>query len=164
MVEEGLWKVAAILLSIVLLFIVPSYLSYERQEEIIYHLAMTHVNQLSEKVREIGYLDQAMLNQFLDVMNSTGYMYDIEFEHLAKRFSDNGGTLEVYYDGTYTEGIYEVLSHGERYACHVGDFFFIKVVNKTPTKTAQLRRLLGIRSGEASIFIKSGGIVRYGDT
>jgi len=164
MIEEGLWKISAVLLSIVLLFIVPSYLSYERQEDIIYHLAITHVDQLSEKVREIGYLDQAMLNQFLDAMNATGYMYDIEFEHLAKRFSDHGGTIEVYYDGTYTEGIYEVLSRGDRYACHVGDFFFIKVVNTTPTKTAQLRRLLGIRSSGTSIHIKSGGIVRYGDT
>lgn len=164
MIEEGLWKIAAFLLCIVLLFVVPLYLSYERQEEVIYHTVLTEVDSFSEKVREVGYVDSSMIRQLEDSLSATGYFYKIEFEHLAKQFSDNEGKIEVFYEGTYTEDIYSVLSSGERYPCNIGDFFFVKVKNTTLSKTAALRQLLGIKYKGSAIRIKSGGIIRYGDT
>jgi hypothetical protein len=164
MIEDGLWKIAAGILCVVLLFVVPTYLSYERQEEVIYHLVMNQVEYITERVRETGYLDQSMVNQLNDGLHSTGYFYEVEFEHLAKRFSDNGGKLEVFYEGTYTEDIIATLETGERYSCRVGDFFFIKVRNTTLSKSARLRHLFGSTYAGPFIFFKTGGIVRYGDT
>lgn len=164
MIEEGLWKIAGFIMCVVLLFVVPTYLSYERQEEVIYHLVINQVDQITERVRETGYLDQSILNQLNDGLLSTGYFYEVEIEHLAKRFSDNAGRLDVFYEGTYTDDIYAVVSQGDRYSLHIGDFFFIKVRNTTMTKSAQLRQLLGIKNKGSTIFINSGGIVRYGDT
>lgn len=164
MIEEGLWKIAALLLSVVLLFVVPMYLSFERQDELIRHMIESDVRQTSDKIREIGYVDESLLNELEQELNATGYSYDLELEHLEKRFSEEDGQLKVFYEGTYTEDILAVIAGGQRYTCHIGDFFYIKVVNKTQTNANLLRKLLGIRYKGFTLRIKSGGIVRYGDT
>lgn len=164
MIEDGLWKVAAVLLSVVLLFVVPMYLSYERQDEIIYHTVERATDQFSEKVREIGYVDRMLLEQLKSELNATGYTYDVALEHLEKRFSENNGLLEVYYEGTYTEDIAAVLAQGEQYRCHIGDFFYVKVRCTSRSNADVLRGLFGVHVNRSMLQLKSGGIIRYGDT
>ncbi len=147
-----------------MLFIIPSMFAYQRQDQIIYNIVQVEVNTFSEKVREVGYIDRPMLNDFYAKIYSTGLNYSITFEHLSKVFAEDDSVMRAYYDGTYTEDIVLSVENIERYDMIVGDFFFVKVESISPTKTQSFNRLLGITSGGPGVYCVSGGVVRYGDS
>jgi hypothetical protein len=164
MIQDSLWKLLGILICIVMLFIVPTMLSYQRQDAIAYNLVLNEVNSFSEQIREVGYIDHAMLNQFYSTIQATGNNYSVEFEHLAKTFSSDGIEIKVYYEGTYTDDIIDMINSNNRYTMKIGDFFFIHIHNTSLTKSQSFNQLVGLSSKGASIQAVSGGVIRYGDT
>jgi hypothetical protein len=164
MVQDSLDKILALLICVVMLFVIPTMLSYQRQDAISYNLVQIEVDRLSERVREVGYLDAIMLKDFDSKLAATGNHYDIEFEHMKKSFSSDGTHIAVYYEGFYTDEIWSALAVEERYNMAIGDFFYVRVTSRSKTKSQLFNQWIGIKSGGPGIMITSGGVVRYGDT
>ncbi len=164
MIEESLWKIFGILLGVVLIFVLPTVYSYQRQEDILYNMITTETNTFSQKVRESGKVNQSMLNELYSVLRTSGLTYEFEIEHQKKRFSEHEGNIDVYYEGFYTEDIQEILYVEGEYRLATGDFFYVRIRNTSPTKSQGFRRILGV-SGMKShdIYVVSGGVVRYGN-
>ena len=127
-------------------------------------MVQIEVDKISEKVRESGYIDHAMLVELNSYLDASGNKYDIELEHLAKKFASDGTSMKVYYDGTYTGEIINGIQLNKRYSMHVGDFFYIHITNSGKTKGQFVTSMFGISSGGPGIVLVSGGIVRYGDS
>lgn len=164
MVQDSLWKILSILICVVMLFVVPILLSYQRQDAISYNMVQIEVDKISEKVRESGYIDRSMLVELYSYLDASGNKYDVELEHLAKSFASDGSRMKVYYDGTYTPDIIDEINLNQSYNMHVGDFFYIHVENSGRTKAQFVNSIFGVSSGGPGIVIVSGGLVRYGDT
>lgn len=164
MIQDSLYKLLAILLSLVMLFLVPTVLSFQRQDAIAYNLVQVEVNRFSEMVRESGYVDQQMMTALNSTLNATGNNYKVEFEHLEKAFSSDGTSIKVYYDGSYTEDIIEEVNLHKKYRMSIGDFFYVTVENTSQTKSQLFNTFIGMRSGGPGIRVISGGVIRYGDT
>lgn len=163
MVQESLYKIAGIILCVIMLFIVPTLYSFERQDDIVYNLVSSASDEFSQRVREVGYIDQNLYHEFMANLSATGLTYQIEIIHLMKKYGQNQGKIEVYYEGVYQEEIETMLQQTGRYEMKIGDFFYIKVQNTGKTKGDGLKSMIGIpTSSLPRIYLKSGGIVRYG--
>lgn len=164
MIQNSLWKLLGIILAVVLIFIVPMVWEYQRQDQMINDYVCNETKAFSQKIQEIGYLDRALYHDFVNRLQLTGTDYQIEMEHLQKRFKANaaaGDQVEAYYDGYYLTDIIEKMDKGEKYRLRMGDFFFVTIKNRSNTKTQAINRLIGIKSGGVGIYYKSGGVVRY---
>lgn len=164
MIQDSLWKILSILICVVMLFVVPTLLSFHRQDAISYNMVQIEVDKISEKVRESGYIDHAMLVELYAYLDASGNKYEVELEHLAKAFASDGTNMKVYYDWTYTDDIINEINVNQRYSMHVGDFFYIHVENSSKTKSQFVNSIFSSGSGGPGIIVVSGGIVRYGDT
>ncbi len=163
MLVDSLWKIAGILLCVILLFIVPIKMNFARQDRILDQVVRNQVTVFSEQARELGYISDEMLKGFRSTLSATGLEYDISIEHLSKRFaSDSAGNIKAYYDGTYEEDITDYIEGGNDYPLRVGDFIFVEVRSRSETKTQSMNHLFGLPGGPG-IYYKSGGIVRYGN-
>lgn len=152
------------IICVVMLFVVPTVIGYQRQDMMIYNMVQTEVTSFSEKVREIGYIDQGMINDFYGKLHSSGLDYDISLEHLSKSFADDGGNMKAYYDGTYSEDIIAEMNINGRYEMVVGDFFYIRVESTSFTKSQVFYNLIGVDAKGPGIYVTSGGMVRYSDS
>ncbi len=164
MIEESLWKIFGLILGVVLIFVAPTIYSYQRQDDIVYNLVMAKTNELSQKIRESGKVNQPMLDELNHILRTSGLIYEVELEHQQKRFSEEDGRMEVYYEGVYTQDIYAWIQANGTYRLSSGDFFYVRVRNTSVTKSQSFRDILdigGVKSNE--IYIVSGGIVRYGN-
>ncbi len=163
MIQEVLWKVLGMLICVVMLFVVPTMLSYQRQDAIAYNLVQVEVQAFGERVRESGYVDHMMVRELEAKLSATGNRFDMKLEHLEKSFADDGGGMRVYYKGSYTGDILEAIDGGARYDMHVGDFFYVRLTSTALSASQSFNRILGMASGGPGIHVVSGGIVRYGD-
>jgi len=146
-----------------MLFVVPIVLDYERQDTICYNLVQVETYSFSDRIREIGYINEAMMNEFYAKLDATGNQYQVTFEHLRKSFADDNGEWKAYYEGFYLEDILEAIKKNGEYDMNVGDFFFVTVTNTSVTKSEAFYHVIGL-SGGGSIYLKSGGVIRYGDS
>lgn len=163
MIQDSLWKLLGMILCVVLIFVVPTLSLYERQDKIIYDIMQTETDMLAQKVREVGFIDHMMLNEYKSTIQGYGLSFSIEMEHQMKQFTADQGVYKSYYVGTFTEDIVRVIENRGRYDLGVGDFFFIRVRNTSPSRYGALLSGFGYTK-EGLIFAYSGGIVRYGDT
>lgn len=159
MVSDSLWKLFGMILIVLLIFVVPTQFFYQRQDDISYQIVVNECHTFSDRVREQGYLTEAMVADFRRTLSATGISYAIEIEHDRKRFLNN----QVYYDAIYHDDIMEALEGQDTYPLAVGDFFFVRVVNTSPTMSRTLAGVFGIGGqGQVDIYMKAGGVVRYG--
>ena len=151
------------ILCVILVFIVPLKMNYARQDKIMDNVVSVEVTAFCDQVREMGYIREPMMRGFMTALDSTGLNYDIQIEHLSKNFAQDGdGDFKAYYEGFYEEEIFEILDSGFMYEMKMGDFFFIRVMSRSDTKSQSLNSMIGLPKGPG-IFFKSGGIVRYGN-
>lgn len=159
MVSDSLWKLLGMIMIVVLIFVVPTQFFYQRQDDMTYQIVVNECHAFTDHVREQGYVTEAMIADFRRTLSATGITYDIEIEHERKRFLNN----QVYYDAIYNEDIMTALETEEKYPLAVGDFFFVRVVNTSPTMSRTLAGVFGMGGrSHADIYLKAGGVVRYG--
>ncbi|MCF8017957.1 MAG: hypothetical protein CVV00_08365 [Firmicutes bacterium HGW-Firmicutes-5] len=167
--EQVLWKILGIFLSVILMFIVPIMHLYERQDTISYSVISTQLNQMTDSARDIGRLDASAYQTFLRALDQTGNSYLINLEHYEKVYvpvyNDSGLFMEDYhisYEGFYKDDIEAILSSGGFYPMEQGDMFFVSVQNVTPTKSQIVRQILyGMDPQYPSLIVRGGGMVRH---
>ncbi|MDO4766164.1 MAG: hypothetical protein Q4A29_08900 [Eubacteriales bacterium] len=162
MIVRSLERLFAIFLIAVLLFVVPTYYQYQRQEEMNYQLVLLETEKAADLVCELGYIEEHSLAKLQAVLAATGTNYQIRLSHLKKEFLENEGEgkIEAYYVGSYNTEIYQGIRSEGKYRMNLGDFFYISVENTSQTPFQQLKSFLGVGGQRVSIIARGGGLIR----
>lgn len=113
--EEVFSKVVAIFLGCILMFILPVKIMYERQENLCQTYALTESIALIDSVCNKGIIYQDVYLSFLDSLNRTGKIMEVELEHYSES------------EGRYTKQIVSELENSGEYKMQIGDLIKIKV-------------------------------------
>lgn len=84
--EDSLQKIFAILLSVVIFFVLPIYMTFEKKDDIAYSLALKITTDFVENVRSKGYMTLEMYDGYVERLATTGNTYDIMMEHITKKY------------------------------------------------------------------------------
>ncbi|MGG0821696.1 hypothetical protein ABE099_02375 [Paenibacillus turicensis] len=166
--EFSLSKVIAVLIAVVLLFGYPLYQQAQRQDELTELVVHGAVTEFVDAVRTKGYITPQMYNEFNRKLGATGNQYDVQMEHMHKRYnplyadpsnpsSTFDNNFDIYFNGHYTEEIMNALFPSDKNSAgryptigtnysgikadpmSVGDFFTVKVKNINRTMATILR-------------------------
>lgn len=173
-------KMIAAILAVLLLYVFPIADSYEKQDDISFLITNKLIVNFADSVRNKGHITPAMYNDLVQALGLTGNTFDIQIEHLHKRYTPvytdpaDSGTFqlkfEVNYDGFYHEQIMSVLfpdngllvdDPNRIYKLNVGDYVSVTVRNTNRTNATLLRDFLNqSNTGDGTIInIPYGGMV-----
>ena len=82
--EDTLQRFFAILVAVVIFFLLPLYIAFEKKDDISYSLALKITSNFVNDVKNKGYITRDMYNDFISDLAVTGNSYDIKMEHVAK--------------------------------------------------------------------------------
>lgn len=152
--RDSLSLILATILIVILLIILPLYNYFERQDDISYNIALKSVTTLVDEVAQNGYLDQAMYDDFIERLSTTGNSYEIEVEAKKKVLTPNPDGSSDYieqYKSYYNKDIFDddsgktstVISKdnslkNDAFFLDEGDKFFVKVKNTNTTMASAL--------------------------
>lgn len=170
-------KLTAIIIAAVLMTIVPAYKLYsqmDRQVEI-------HVNQqtleLVNAVRNKGYLDKAMYEEYMDSIALSGYLFEVELMHATKVYfplkpGDPGyseeNTFCVYeekfFNAAFFKEIFENPGNEKGvYKMKKGDSFTVTVKNISVTGVTVFNTVTGAGGSSFSMYCRYGGMISNED-
>ncbi len=164
--ENLLWKVFALILTTIMIFIVPITLFYDRMDTVSYNVAYEAVNEFADESRELGVVNKYNYDRFMSKLNSTGISYDVDIEHYKKVYlpvlDDAGvetGEIRSVYEGVYdadiVSGIYE-----DDYVMEAGDMLYVQISNNTNTIGEIIKgKLTGVNASKGTIYARGGGMV-----
>lgn len=158
---DSLGKAFAILISVSLFFIYPAYYMSLKQDNMNRMFITNEVIYFVDSVRNLGYFSGNMYDTFKKRLNTTGGIYEIEMVHYQKVLYEADGIYKGRYLGIYTEDILEKLYENSSYELKKGDFYSVKIYNKSKTignKVTEL--LLSIPITEKYAISAYGGAVR----
>ena len=76
-----LQRIISILIAVVIFFILPVYIAYEKRDDISYALALKITTDFVNNVNARGYLDSKMYDDFISELALTQNSYDVYMEH-----------------------------------------------------------------------------------
>ncbi|MDR9854107.1 hypothetical protein RJP21_10895 [Paenibacillus sp. VCA1] len=173
-------KFVAVLLAVALMFVYPAAEAYRKQDDLSRIVVYNAVTQFVDAVRNKGYVTPVMYQDFLSEMAATGNEFDVQMEHLHKKYTPvysdaaNPATfqqkVDVSYEGFYTADILSVIypdnvlpkDHEDRmYRMNAGDFFKVTVKNVNRTAgTIMTDFISGSVPGDAPVLaFPYGGMV-----
>ena len=82
-----LQRVISILIAVIIFFILPVYIAYEKKDDISYALALKMTTDFVENVNSKGYISSDMYADYLSKLAVTQNSYDIYMEHTAKKYN-----------------------------------------------------------------------------
>ena len=109
--EDNLLRIFSVLISVLILFILPLYITFEKIDDISYSLALKITSNFVDNVTSKGYVSQKMYTDFIAQLDSSGITYDVKLEHVSKKYypvyykyDDNGNVVDFY---DYIEALYK---------------------------------------------------------
>ncbi|CDC77958.1 putative uncharacterized protein [Clostridium sp. CAG:465] len=84
--EDNLQRFFSILISVLIFFILPLYITFEKIDDISYSLALKITSSFVDEVTAKGYISEEMYNNFVSRLSVTGNTYDIKMEHVSKKY------------------------------------------------------------------------------
>ena len=165
---DALSKVFAVIVTIIAIFIVPVVNLANSHDDIVQPTVYSATTEFVEDVREQGKLTQDMYISFVQKLDDTGLLYDIEMVHshdtAVPEFDDAGKTVGVkevenlIYTDEILKSVYETNGI---YKFNKGDYFSVKVTNKEATLGQQMRRtVFRMSDSGARIVAQHGGVIR----
>ena len=99
--ENSLETILAFLLSVIIFFIFPIYIAYEKKDDLSYAAASKYVGDFVEEVKIKGYISTDMYQKLKERLATTGNTYDIYMEHRANKIypveiKDKNGNVTGY--------------------------------------------------------------------
>lgn len=101
--EDNLQRVFSALMSILILFLLPLYITFEKMDDISYSLALKITTNFVDNVTSKGYLSKEMYNDYVKQLSLTGNAYDVKIEHIAKKYTP----AYYYYDNNKVSNIFD---------------------------------------------------------
>ena len=75
--EDNLQRIFAILLTVVVFFLMPIYLAFDKKDDVAYALALRITSNFVDNVTTKGYLTAKMYNDFVSELSTTDNLYEI---------------------------------------------------------------------------------------
>ena len=75
--EDNLQRFFSILISVLIFFILPLYITFEKIDDISYSLALKITSSFVDEVTAKGYISEEMYNNFVSRLSVTGNTYEI---------------------------------------------------------------------------------------
>lgn len=98
--EENVQRVFSIMVAVIVFFLLPMYVAFEKKDDIAYALAVRITSELVENVKNNGYISKKMYDEYVSKMAVTGNTYEINFEHKSYKYNP---VICSYSDATYTK-------------------------------------------------------------
>lgn len=97
--EENVQRIFSILIAVLIFFLLPMYMAFEKKDDVSYSLALKITSNFVENVKNKGYLSRKMYDDFVNQLAVTDNVYTISLEHVAKKYNP---VIYVYdnYDST----------------------------------------------------------------
>lgn len=172
-------KIFAIILAALVMFGVPTYQNYKKQEDLTYLNTYNVVTNFVDSVRMKGYITPEMYKEFsLAIHAGTDVLFDIEMEHRQKVYnpvytdptdkSSFTGEYVVDYESYVETQINAILFESNRipyedrmYKLQEEDYFTVTVRNKTKFKSTMMLDFLTMSLGgnDEVIYFPYGGLV-----
>ncbi|KAI7257654.1 hypothetical protein KC345_g10744 [Hortaea werneckii] len=171
---------SAVFIAVVLMFGYPLYQQARNQDDLSQLVVQSAVTSFVDAARTKGYITPNMYLEFNLKLGATGNRYDVQMEHLHKKYNpvySNPAdpntfkdSFDTYYDGHYMPEIMTVLfpnttlgadDISRRYVMAEGDFFTVKVKNVNRTMATVLGDFFtgGNTSSNVKVFVPYGGMV-----
>ncbi|WP_055107989.1 hypothetical protein [Paenibacillus ihumii] len=177
--SNALSKVAAAILAVVLLYLVPAVQSAQREEDYRALAAYNTLVRFTDAVRNKGYVSPGMYHDFIHELGAAGGEYRIELEHRHKKYhpeyddpADSGTFLDrfsIHYEAFYNHDIMTLLFPEQaafgtddepKYRMEVGDYFTVTItrLGRTPIMVFD-HFLYGAAEQRGSHVLHYGGMV-----
>lgn len=98
--EDVIQRIFAILLAVLIFFMFPLYVAFEKKDDIAYALALKVTTKFVDQITDTGYLTMEMYDKYLGELSTTGNVYDITLEYTAKQYSP---VIQVYKENSNNE-------------------------------------------------------------
>ena len=148
--ETSLQKIIAAIVGVLILFIIPVYIAFEKADDVSYSLAVKLTQNFVDNVRNKGYISPDMYSDFVSGLYATNNTYDVEIEHVKKRYDP-----AIY--------IYEKVEDRKGELLHVLDYdkYEDQYENKEITIDVGVYNLVNsnIEIKEASMTLADGSII-----
>jgi hypothetical protein len=97
--EENVQRVFSIMVAVLVFFILPMYIAFEKKDDTAYALAVRITSELVENVKNNGYISKKMYDDYVSKLAVTGNIYDISMEHKSYKYYP---VICSYTDATFT--------------------------------------------------------------
>lgn len=107
--EDTLQKVFSAIIAVIIFFLLPLYMAFEKKDDISYSLALKITSSFVDEVRSKGYMTIDMYNNFVSDLAVTDNDYDISIEHISYKYEP---VIYAYKDGvqyTFDYNLYKML-------------------------------------------------------
>ena len=159
--EESLSKFVTAILAIIIMFIFPVYIAYEKKDDISYALAVRYTQDFVDKVRSKGYLTRELYQDYASRLLTTGNTYKIELEHRYVRFDSNSEAVGSEVSAVRNEEIYSTehilnfMDNNEehKYVMNVGDNFNVKIKNTNVTMATIIYNIVTVNMNKNNVRI-----------
>jgi|GEM_PF-3335131 len=98
--SENVQRVFSIMLAVIVFFMLPMYVAFEKKDDTAYALAVKITSELVENVKNNGYLSKKMYDEYISKLAVTGNEYDVRIEHKAYKYNP---VISSYTDATHTK-------------------------------------------------------------
>ena len=76
--ESSLQKIIAAIVGIMILFIIPVYIAFEKADDVSYNLVLKLSQNFVDNVRDKGYISPEMYSDFVSGLYATNNSYDVD--------------------------------------------------------------------------------------
>ena len=166
---DSLGTIIAIAVAAILMFVFPVMTMADRTDDVSQLTVQTETTEFVDEIRTTGKITPQRYEQFVEAINSTGNLYDIEIE--IKVLDDNPGKKSVqvqrdklgenYYYEVFNSQVMEKIDANESYLLKEGDIVAVKVKNTSQTLSQQFKNFFYTVIGNDTYTIAAdhGGIV-----
>lgn len=171
---DAFGKLVGIVLFVAFLFIIPVTKYTQHNDSIMNNFVASETNKFVSTVRNTGVITADQYNEFIEVLDSTNHVYNVEITHsslivnpeyttsVAAGGSTTNLTSEYYvnvYESTILKSLYETPE--AEYIMSKGDYISVKVSNKSKTLgTKMLELVFGHSINTPQIVAIYGGVIK----
>ena len=164
---DYLGRMAEILVTIVLLFFVPLTYVAVRNDFLSQTYVTTETTYFVNSIRNIGFINKQMYEEFVKKLAITGIPYEISMTHYKNKIKEQPiveGEEVMYlpfYEGVFHEDVLQDLLEKEIYFFQKGDFFSVLIKKKGITWSDRIENFLtGRNQQQEEVQVIYGGAIR----
>ena len=84
--ESSLQKIIAAIVGVLMFFIIPVYIAFEKVDDVSYTLTLKLTQNFVDNARDKGYISPDMYSDFVSGLYATNNSYDVTIQHVKKRY------------------------------------------------------------------------------
>jgi len=151
------------------MFVAPLLYLSQKQDAINQTVIEKETTEFINTIRNNGYVTREMYRRYIEKIDKTGNLYNIEICHAHKKTVPNydestNTVLDGYYSynlNTYQDEIFESFDKDEDYLFNQGDFISVTVTNRNKTMATRIMEAIYSRALQTEqIIFTYGGMIR----